>query len=115
MSLLSLFARKSRHVIAPLCGTLFVAYFGYHAAQGDRGLLTYLRLKEEIRKAEITRDLLYAERQILERRTRLLRPDSLDPDMLEERARVMLNMGRGDERIIMLQRPGVNSPAVSVR
>jgi hypothetical protein len=31
----------------------------------------------------------------------MLRPDSLDPDLLEERARAVLNLGHPDDRIIL--------------
>ncbi len=40
------------------------------------------------------------EQEILERRVQLLRPDSLDPDMLEERARKVLNFAKKDEVVI---------------
>ena len=104
MAIASILRRRAHSVIAPLLGALFVGYFAYHAVQGDRGLLAYLRLTQEIRKAEITRDLIQAERYVIEKHVRLLRPDALDPDMLDERARVMLNLGRPDELIVVLQR-----------
>ena len=104
--MLSPFVRRhAAHIAAPMLGALLVSYFGYHAVQGDRGLLSYLRLTREIRRAEITRDLFAGERAELEKRVALLRPRGIDPDMLEERVRVMLNLGRPDEMVIMLQRP----------
>ena len=42
-----------------------------------------------------------AERQSMERRVSLLEPGSLDPDMLEERARLMLNYGHVDDIVIL--------------
>ena len=42
-----------------------------------------------------------AERETLERRVRLLNPGSLDADMLEERARLMLNYGHAYDIIIL--------------
>jgi len=105
--------RRARHVVVPVLGALLVAYFGYHAVEGDRGLFAYLRLVQEIKKAEISRDLIHADRVQIERRVALLRPDGVDPDMLDERARIMLNLGRRDELTIMLQRDDGATPTIT--
>jgi cell division protein FtsB len=105
MALTYILRRKARAVLMPVLGLSFVAYFAYHALHGDRGLLAYIHLQQEIKKAEITRDLVHAERETLDRRVALLRPNSVDPDMLDERARTVLNMGHKDDVVILLQRP----------
>lgn len=102
MALMIEIRRRARHAIGPLAGAAAVAYFGFHMVQGDRGLIAWWHLNQEIAKAEATLQQVSAERIELEHRVSLLRPDSLDPDMLEERARLMLNVGRADERIIPL-------------
>ncbi|EKV28377.1 Cell division protein DivIC (FtsB), stabilizes FtsL against RasP cleavage [Caenispirillum salinarum AK4] len=96
--------RRLRYAVAPLVGMGAVVYFSYHIVQGDRGLIAWVHLKNEIVKAEDTLSEIRARKERLESRVSLLRPDSMDPDMLEERARIMLNMGRPDERIIPLDR-----------
>ncbi|MBX9634324.1 MAG: septum formation initiator family protein [Magnetospirillum sp.] len=83
-----------------MIGVGAVAYFAYHTVEGDRGVLAWIRLKNEILEAELQLAKVTTERQALEHRVLLLRPDHLDPDMLEERARAMLNMGREDEVVI---------------
>lgn len=93
-------SRRLRHIIGPLIGVAAVAYFAYHTVEGDRGVLAWIRLKNEILEAELQLAKVTTERQALEHRVLLLRPDHLDPDMLEERARAMLNMGREDEVVI---------------
>lgn len=93
--------RRARNVIGPFLGLTAVVYFGYHTVQGDRGLFAWWRVKQEVRQAEETLTALQAERDRLDHRVQQLRPDHLDPDMLEERARVMLNMGRDDEVIVL--------------
>jgi cell division protein FtsB len=105
--------RRARHVLVPVLGALLVAYFGYHAIEGDRGLLAYLKLTQELKKAEISRDLIHADREMLERRVALLRPDGVDPDMLDERVRMMLDLGRRDELTIMLQRADAPMPVIT--
>ena len=46
------------------------------------------------------------ERQELEHRVRLLRSESLDPDLLEERARAVLNYGLKEDRILFVDAEG---------
>lgn len=92
--------RRLRHVVGPLVGVGAVVYFAYHTFEGDRGILAWARLNNEILAAEMELANVSSERQALEHRVLLLRPDHLDPDMLEERARAMLNMGRADEVVI---------------
>jgi cell division protein FtsB len=104
--------RRARYVALPVIGALVLAYFGYYAVQGDRGLLAYLRLAQEIRKAEITRDLLRSERETIERRVKLLRPDSIDPDMLDERVRATLGLSRPDEVVVLLRREDEPRPVL---
>jgi len=92
---------RSKNAIGPILGICIVGYFAYHAVQGDRGLNAYLSLQQQVAEAQKVEDKLSAERQKWERRVKLLRPDNLDPDMLEERARIMLNYGRKDEITIL--------------
>lgn len=94
-------SRRLRHVIGPVIGMGAVVYFAYHTVEGDRGVLAYVRMKNEILEAELQLAKVSTERQALEHRVLLLRPDHLDPDMLEERARIMLNMGRDDEVVVL--------------
>lgn len=88
-----------------MLGALTVIYFGYHTVQGDRGLLAWWHLRHEVQQAEAELQRIVAVRQALEHRASLLRPDNLDLDMLEERARVMLNAGRSDEIVIFDRAP----------
>ena len=49
----------------------------------------------------------------LERDVALLRPESLDPDMLDERARAILNLAHPDDLIMMKRRQPVPDAAGS--
>jgi cell division protein FtsB len=70
---------------------LLIGYFGMHAQSGNHGL----KAKEELalQMQGLSEDLarLRAERVDWQRRVALLRSGSLDPDMLDERARAMLD------------------------
>lgn len=100
---------RARLIAAPVVIFCLVAYFGYHAIQGERGLLAWLSVKQELTQARATQTALTETRADLERRVTLLRPDSLDRDMLDERAHAILNYGREDEVIILL--PQGRAPA----
>jgi cell division protein FtsB len=93
--------RRARHVVGPFLGLTLVVYFAYHTVQGDRGLMAWWQLNQDVKQAEETLAQLEDTRATLDRRAVLLRPDHLDPDMLEERARLMLNMGRDDEVVVL--------------
>ena len=77
-----------------------MAYFGYHAVQGDRGLIAWWNLRFEIEKTNEELARVTTEKQALENRVALLRPQNLDRDMLEERARLMLGVVRSDDLVI---------------
>ncbi len=96
--------RRARLVIGPILGISLVAYFAYHLVQGDRGLLAYVRLNQQVHEAETTLAAVEAERSTLERRVDLLRADHLDRDMLDERARSQLNLV-GPHEIVIFNTP----------
>jgi cell division protein FtsB len=100
VALLSEIRRRARLVIAPVCGISLVGYFSYHLVQGDRGLLAWVRLSQEVKEAKASLGTAEEERRALDRRVNLLRPDHLDRDMLDERARAALNLAAPDERVI---------------
>jgi cell division protein FtsB len=93
-------SRKARQVLGPLMGAAVIAYFAYHAVQGDRGLIAWWNLRYEIDKADAELADVEAHKDALERRVALLRPQSLDRDMLEERAHQMLGAVEGDDLIV---------------
>ena len=92
--------KRTRAAIAPFLLILMVAYFGISFVQGDRGLLAWIRLNDEIAVAQADLGELQAQRAVLEHRTRLLRPDGLDLDMLDERARALLGFAHRDEIVL---------------
>lgn len=101
MKIVTEIRRRLRYVVGPLLGLSAIAYFAYHTIEGDRGLLAWWQLNRDIRVAEATLTDLQQERDTLDQRSRLLRPDHLDPDMLDERARAMANQGHEDELVIL--------------
>ena len=80
---------------------LVVAYFLYHTVTGERGFLRYMYLKKEIVQAEQIAANYHKQKMKLEDKVRLLSSSSLDLDMLEERAREVLNFANEDEFIVL--------------
>ena len=102
--------RQLRLSLAPTLALLLACYFGYHLVQGDRGLLAYLRLTTEVGTARATLAVEEGRVEALSRQVERLRPESLDLDLLEERARVLLNLGAADE-VVILTAPASPSPS----
>jgi cell division protein FtsB len=70
---------------------LLIGYFGVNAYTGNHGLKARHDLDQQIAQLSVELASLKAERMNWERRVSLLRPESLDPDMLDERARALLD------------------------
>lgn len=94
------FSKGIQQVIGPIIAISLMGYFVYHMIQGERGLLSWRRLSQKIELAEDKLKTIQKEQSQLEQRVQLMRPNSLDPDMLEEQAREKLNFARKDEVII---------------
>lgn len=82
---------------------LLIGYFGINAYTGNRGIRARQGLDMQVAQLESERDTLKTERQRWERRVALLRAQSIDPDMLDERARALLDYV--DPRDLTLMRP----------
>jgi len=94
--------RRGRAITGPVLGISLVCYFAYHLFVGDRGLLAWMELTQQLRDAKATVAALDLEKETLGRRVGLLQPDHLDPDMLDERARATLNLVGPNEVVIPL-------------
>jgi cell division protein FtsB len=70
---------------------LFIGYFGVNAYTGKNGINARQELDQQI--ADLAREVerVKAERARWEQRVALLKADRIDPDMLDERARQLLN------------------------
>jgi len=70
---------------------LLIGYFGLNAYTGNHGLRAKQELDQQIAQLTVELSALRAERANWDRRVVLLKSDSLDPDMLDERARALLD------------------------
>jgi cell division protein FtsB len=102
MGMLHEIRHRGRHIVGPFFGVCLLVYFVYHAVQGERGLIAWARVSKDIESTQAALLASRAQEHGLEARVRLLRPDSLDRDMLDEQARRMLNVIRPGEKVILL-------------
>jgi cell division protein FtsB len=92
-------------LIGPLIAFSCIAYFIYHCIQGERGILAMFRLKQKLEDVKTELSQLQSQKESLDHKVHLLRSDSLDTDILEERARAVLNFASPDD-IIIFEEPG---------
>ena len=101
MSVLRELRRRAHFIIGPVIGIALTGYFVYHLIEGDHGLIRWLSLTREIRAESANLEAVRAQRKALDLRVSELRPDHLDPDLLDERVRATLNLVAPDEIVIM--------------
>jgi len=102
MTLLPEIRRRAGNSLAPLICICLIIYVGYHAVNGDHGLITWYRLNMQINDLKAEQAQVSAELSVMQRRTTLLKPDSLDPDLLDERAREILGYADRRDLVILL-------------
>jgi cell division protein FtsB len=88
-------SNRRRHAILTALGlytfaALFIGYFAVNAFTGNHGLHAQADLDQQMTTLQGELKHLKAEHALWEHRVALLRTDRIDPDMLDERARVLL-------------------------
>jgi cell division protein FtsB len=84
---------------------LVISYFFVNAFTGNHGLRAQQDL--DVQYADLSQELehLKAERAEWQARVKLLKSDSIDPDMLDERARAVLNYLDPRDVTVTLRQP----------
>ena len=93
--------RRAHLVIGPVLGIALTGYFAHHLVEGERGFKAWLRLNGEIRTATANLEAVRAQRAALDLKVSNLRPEHVDPDLLDERIRATLNLVSPDDVVIM--------------
>ena len=95
---------------------LLIGYFGVNAYSGNHGLKAKEDLDLQIATLSTDLDRLKLDRAQWERRVALLRAGKLDPDMLDEQARALLDYAAPNELTLMFAwRPtGPTPPGLEV-
>jgi cell division protein FtsB len=100
--------RRLKVILPQVLAVGVLGYFAYHGVQGERGVLAYLQLTQDLQEAAAVADAVAGERAELALRVGRLSDGSIDPDLLEERARILLNYGYPSETVVLTPRVGIN-------
>lgn len=87
-------------IVMAVCAAL-LGYFAWHGFHGPRGFAHHERLLA--RAAQLEQDVaaISAKRDELERKVNLLRPESVDPDLLDQLARESLDLVKPGDLVVM--------------
>jgi cell division protein FtsB len=80
----------------------FQGYLGYSAITGQFGIESRDTILADIQELKDKSSALQAEIDSFRHRNTLLNPRHLDPDIVTERARALLNMANADDILVMV-------------
>lgn len=86
-----------RYRLLFVAGMLLCVYFSYHILLGERSYARLVGLRQVTAREQVHYAALQAEETALLAKVKMLRPGSVQPDYLEERARDVLGYRRADE------------------
>ena len=92
-------------LLFPACVAL-LCYFGWVYYYGERSVSAHAAIEAEVQAMEEHLQDVREAREAENRRVGLLRSESLDPDMLDEQARLQLNYTKENE--LVLKNKGLN-------
>lgn len=84
-------------LVIPVIAVCFSVYFAWHAYHGAFGVEARRQFDREADRLRAQLADLNTEKATIERRVQLLRPQSLESDMLDERGREILGFAQSNE------------------
>jgi len=93
-----------RRNLVAVIGVCLSFYFCYHLVAGPRGYLKLMSVQAQLESLQIEYNTLKTKREALEKKVVMMRPGSIDRDLLEERARYVLGVRHADELILLQDR-----------
>ncbi|MCA3555847.1 septum formation initiator family protein [Aestuariivirga sp.] len=95
--------RRFDFVVTCVCSAL-LGYFGWQAYEGPRGFPHRDSLELKVASLKSKYEGLQNQRGKLESKVSLLRPESIDPDLLDELARGNLELARPSDVVAFTRR-----------
>ena len=93
--------RRARLLVGPVLAIAVTGYFVYNFVEGDRGMLAWFRVKQDLRIAKANLAAVQTERAALDRKVANMRPDHVDPDLLDQEVRSRLDLAAPNEIIVL--------------
>jgi cell division protein FtsB len=82
---------------------LLLVYFIYHSLQGERGIFAYQRLKTELAEKHTQLESLTKEKELYEKKLRLIQNKRIDTDLLDELAKRKLGVAEPEEELVIIE------------
>lgn len=95
-----------KRAIGPLSCVLVLFYLGFHAVSGERGVFALFKESRHLEALKTELAEVTTRREALEKKVRLLSSNSLDLDLLDEQARLVLGLAGKNEVVIFLSDDG---------
>ena len=92
-----------KSLIVNIITSLLLIYFIFHSVYGNRGIIAYFKLNQQLEKTYSELENLRATRIEIEHKVKLLRPESLNHDMLDEKARQVLGLASPKEQVFSIR------------
>lgn len=93
----------TKPIIIFLLGVFLNIYFTYHLFEGNRGINKLKVFNNQYEKINKEYEKYSEDYLKLECRVNLIKPESLDLDMLDERCREVLNVSKENDILIVLK------------
>src|SRR4051794_38741288 len=93
--------RRARLLVGPVLAIALTGYFAYNLVEGDRGMLAWFRISQDLRAAQSKLTAIQAERAALDRKVANMRPEHVDPDLLDQEVRSRLDLAAPNEIIVL--------------
>lgn len=90
-----------RDHILILMGACLCFYFSYHLLLGERSISRLFEVQRMVQTKSQERDNLAAKKEALEKKVVMMRPGSIDRDLLEERVHLVLGYHHRDDVFVM--------------
>lgn len=91
----------ARQNLIAVIGVCLSFYFCYHLIAGERSYLRLVSLDHQISTTETQYGKTKAEREALEQKVVMMRPGSVNRDLLEEQSRKVLGFHYKDEKVLI--------------
>jgi len=93
---------RTKRALAPLFGVLVLFYLCFHAISGERGVVALFKETRRLAALKVELAEVVSAREAIDKKVRGLSSHSLDLDLLDEQARLVLGLASKNEVVYFL-------------